>query len=278
MMMKSLILALLSVTMHAKMIDGIAILVKDEPITLSDLRNGMNDYGNNMQRTVDALIRKKLEAQEAAERGITVSNEEVYADIEKLAQQNGITVRELYDNVYAARSLTQSQFKEQVREKLLNQKLYNAIAFSHMEEPGDLEIEEYYQVHRSEFTHAQRYDVIAYKSRSQERLSEKVNNPMLNAPEVSSEKQTLYYGKIIPKIAQLLEQTPLNSFTPIVTMQNSHFSFFLQEKHDVVSQPVDAVRDQIRQAIMAQKREQVLNDYFARLRLNADIQIIRMPK
>ncbi len=278
MIIKSLLLILLSFTVYAKMIDGVAILVKDEPITLSDVRNSLDEHANNMNKTIDTLIRKKLEAQEAKERDITVSGQEVYNDIEKLAEQNGITVRELYDNVYSVRKITQSQFKSQTREKLLNQKLYSAIAFSHMEEPSEAEIEEYYQVHKSDFTHAQRYDAIVYTSVSKERLNEKVNNPMFYSPEVSSENQTLEYSALNPKLAKLLEKTPLNSFTPVVSMQNGHYSFYIQEKHDVVSQSIDAVRDQIKNAIMGDKRRQVLNDYFARLRLNADIQIIRLPE
>ncbi|MEA3374155.1 MAG: SurA N-terminal domain-containing protein [Campylobacterota bacterium] len=278
MIIKSLLFILFSITLYARMIDGVAILVKDEPITLSDVNSALGEHGKSMDMTMDLLIRKKLEAQEAAERGITVSNQEVHDDIEKLAEQNGLSVRELYDNLYSSRKITQSQFKEQTREKLLNQKLFSAIAFSHMEEPTEVEIEEYYHVHKGKYTHAQRYDVIVYQSASKERLSEKVNNPMFYSPEVSSENQTLEYSALNPKLANLLEKTPLNSFSPVVSMQKSHYSFFVQEKHDVTSQPVDVVSGQIKNAIMGDKRKQVLNDYFARLRLNADIQIIRLPE
>ena len=38
------------------------------------------------------------------------------------------------------------------------------------------------------------------------------------------------------------------------------------------------VRSQVVNLMMGDKREQVLSDYFARLKGNADIKIIRMPK
>lgn len=278
MIRKTLVLTLLGIALYAKTIDGIAILVKDEPITLSDLRKGLSENGNNLQRTVDVLIRKSLEEQEAKTRGITVTSAEVHADLEKIAEQNGITLQALYDNAYSTQQLTQSQLKEQIEQKLLNQKLYSAIAFEHMEEPTELEISEYYQVHQSEFSHAQRFDVIVYQSASKERLEEKVNNPMRYLPDVSSSNQTFEFAAINPKLAMLLQNSPLNSFTPVIPMQSGYVSFFVQEKRDIVTQELESVRPQIRNAIMGEKREQILDDYFARLRLNADIKIIRMPE
>ena len=269
---------LISLTLYAQLIDGVAILVKNEPITLSEVRKSLNEHAQNVDKTIEALIRKKLESQEAKERKITVSSQEVYEDIEKMAEQNKMTVRELHDNMHSVRNTTSSELKAKIHEKLLNQKLYNAIAFSHMDQPTEDEEAEYYQVHIDEFSQPESFSVIVYRSASKERLSEKINNPMFYSPEVSSENKTFYYEGMNPKLVKLLNKTEANSFTPIVSIQQAYISFFVQEKGNIVTQPLDKVRNQIANAMTGDKRQQILNDYFARLRLNADIQIIRLPK
>lgn len=260
------------------MIDGVAILVKQEPITLSDIRNAMNKDGKDLQTTADTLIRAKLERQEATERKISVTKEEVHEEIVSMAEQNNLSVGKFFEAMQSARDLSSSELREKVRQKLLNKKLYSAIAFSHMDPPSPEEEEEYYQMHMSEFSHPESFRVTAYRSKDKDRLQEKINNPMFYSPEVSSEEMTFYYDKINPKLAQILNETPLYSFTPILPDRESSLSFYVNEKSESITNSLDSVRERIANTMMGERRGQVLNDYFARLRLNADIEIIRLPK
>lgn len=269
---------LISITLYAGIIDGVAILVKQEPITLSDIREAMKKEGKDLQTTADDLIRHKLETQEVRERKIVVSNEEVYREIEKMAGQNNLSVQGLFDAMQSVRNLTSSEFKAKIKQKLLNQKLYGAIAFSHMEEPTADEEAEYYRMHINEFTHPESFTLTAYRAREKSKLQEKLNNPMFYSPEVSSEEMELYYNAINPKLAAILNKTPLNTFTPILPDGRGSLSFFVHAKNKPVTQSLDSVRKSIANTMMGERRRQVLNDYFARLRLNADIQIIRLPQ
>jgi hypothetical protein len=276
-MIRLFFLTLITAALHAGLVNGVAILVKDEPITLLDIVEAMPEYGNDQQRTVDALIRQKLEAQEIKERGITVTKQEIHADVVKIAQQNGMKANQFYDSLYQMQKITPTDFKEKVRLKLLNQKLFAAIAFSHIEEPTKADIEEYYKLHVTEYEHASSYDVIVYVSASKESLENARINPMMVATDVQTQQQTLLYDKINANLARILEQTPDGSFTPIVTMNNRQYMFLVQKKGEMVKQPLDKLSVQISNEIMNSKRQQVINDYFSRLRLNADIKTIRMP-
>ena len=87
------------------------------------------------------------------------------------------------------------------------------------------------------------------------------------------------YDRISPELASLLEHTALNSFTQIVPDGKGGFmSFYLKEISSAKERGLDSVRNQIMNMIMADKREQVLGDYFARLRYNTEIKILRMPE
>ena len=277
-MHKSILLLLISLTVMANTINGIAILVKDEPITLYEIEQEMQKSQRPLKEVTALLIRQKLEELEVKERHLNISSQEVYAEIEKLADQNKLTVMQLYEAVLSAQKMSEKEFKTAIKKKLLSQKLFNAIAFSHMEEPSDDEEEEYYRLHQQMFTHPESFTVSIYSSKSQSRLKEKTENPMFYAPDVKSERTTLQYDAINPRLAEIIMKTELNNFSPILPgPDNTYMSFYVEEKNDFVTQPLEKARREISNIIMGEKREQVLGDYFDRLRLNADIRMIRMP-
>ena len=277
-MLKPILFLLISLTLYAETINGVAVLVKDEPITLHDVRAEMAASGKDAKQSAELLIRKKLESIEAKERRISVSSEEVYADLEAMAEQNNIGVLELYSVMQSSRGIGEKELKAKIKEKLLNQKLYNAIAFSQMSQPTADEEAEYYQMHKSEFAQPESFSVIAYRSASKQKLQEKTANLMLISAEVKSENVTLPYGEIDPRLAGLLSQTAEGTFTPVLPDEQGFVSFFVQKKNNIVTRPLESVRTQIANAIVGEKRTQVLNDYFARLRLNAEIKTLRLPE
>lgn len=278
-MKKILLILLFTSFLEAKVYDGIAVVVKNEAITLEDIKNEMKISNVDVKKATDALIRQKLEAAEIKERKITVSSSEVYDDIKNMASRNNMSISDFYDAVREANGMSSTQFKEKIKQKLLSQKLYAAIAYSSMDEPGEEEIQEYYQLHQEEYQHPSSFTVVIYDAKSKELLEEKVDNPMFFSPEIAVNEQVLPYDRISPELASLLSQTPEHGFTPVVPNGKGGFmSFYVKSVSSAKKDGIESVKSQIINAIMADKREVVLGDYFARLRDNADINIIRMPE
>ena len=95
---------------------------------------------------------------------------------------------------------------------------------------------------------------------------------------IESKDETIPFAKINPQLAQILNKIPNGSFGPILPNgKNGFMSFYMRDKINVVTENVDSVRPQIDNMIMGEKRNQVLNDYFTRLRLSADIKVLRLP-
>ncbi|WP_457747116.1 peptidyl-prolyl cis-trans isomerase [Sulfurimonas sp.] len=270
---------LLATFVSAGVYDGVAVVVKGSAITLLDIKKEMQASKLDEKAATDILIRQKLEEIETKERGISVSSSEVYDDIKKMASRNNMTLGQFYDAVRESNGLTSSELKEKIKQKLLSQKLYSAIAMSSMEQPSEDEIEEYYKLHKDSFKHPSSFDVIIYEANSKARLQEKIDNPMFSATDIVSSEKKLPYDKISPELAMLLQKTPLNHFTPAVPNGKGGFmSFYIKRVNSAKEGAIDSVKNQIINAIMGDKREQILSDYFARLRDSADINIIRMPK
>ena len=278
-MYKILLTFFLAGLLNAEIYDGVAIVVKDKAITLLDLQTEMKLSKVDNKKASDILIRQKLEEVEIDERKIIVSSSEVYDDIKKMASRNNMNISDFYDAVRDSNGLTSTQFKAKIKQKLLSQKLYQAIAYTSISEPSEIEIEEYYNLHKNNYKHPASFTVIIYDSKDKNALQTKVDNPMFYSPEILTNEQVLPYGKISPELASLLERTALNSFTNVVPNGKGGFmSFYMKHIESAKEGGLESVKHQIVNSIMAEQREQVLGNYFARLRDNADINVIRKVK
>ena len=75
-MFKLLLPLLLFLGVHAEMVDGVAVVVEDAPITLYDIQKEMRTTRVDKKTAIDILIRKKLEEQQIKKRGLRVSEDE----------------------------------------------------------------------------------------------------------------------------------------------------------------------------------------------------------
>jgi parvulin-like peptidyl-prolyl isomerase len=275
-MYKILLTFFLIGALHAEIYDGVAIVVKNKAITLLDIKTEMKLSKVSSKKAIDILIRQKLEAIEIDERKIKVNSSEVYDDIKKMAARNHMNISDFYDAVREANGLTSSEFKAKIKQKLLSQKLYQAIAYTAMSQPSEIEIKEYYELHKKNYKHPASFTVIIYDSKDRNALQTKVDNPMFYSPKILTNEQVLPYEKISPELASLLERTSVNSFTKVIPNGKGGFmSFYVKSVKSANEAGLESVKRQIINSIMAEKREQILSDYFARLRHNAEINVIR---
>ena len=278
-MYKYLLSLMCVLSLSAEMVDGVAIVVKEKAITLYDIKKVMRESNVDAKVAANTLIRQKLEEAEIKDRKISVSSSEVYEDIKDKAQKNNMSVSQFYEAILNSSGLNSEELKEKVKQTLLSQKLYASIAYSQISEPTEDEIQEYFNLNKAAFTHPSAFTVVIYQSNDKLLLVEKMQNPMFNSADVQAVEQTLEYNRISPELARLLENTPINGFSPIVpNAQGGFMSFYIKEIKNAQEMGIESVKYQIINTITSQKREQVLSDYFARLRDNAQINIIRMPK
>ncbi|WP_298690836.1 peptidylprolyl isomerase [uncultured Sulfuricurvum sp.] len=260
-------------------VGGVSVLVKNTPITMYEIQEEMKQSGTSAKQSADTLIRKKLEQLEAQEKKITVSSAEINEEIQRMAAQNNLSVDQFINAMQTVRGLDEKGLKAKVSESITGQKLYNSIAFSKMGQPSAEEEAEYYQLHLDEFSRPESFDVTTYFAASQEALQAKIADPMRHIESIQSKEENIPYGAINPQLAQIMNKIPVGSFGPILPNgQNGFMSFYMRDKQNVVTENLDSVRPQIDNMIVGEKRNQVLNDYFTRLRLSADIKVLRLPE
>lgn len=271
--------ALLATFLWSAPIGGVAVLVKNSPITLHEVEQEMKQSGTTAVQSADSLIRKKLEQLEAAEKKISVTSLDIDEEILRMASQNNLSKDQFIHAMQSARGLDEAGLRAKVEESIKGQKLYSTIAFAKMSQPSADEEKEYYQLHLDEFSRPESFDVTTYVSSSKEALLAKLNDPMRQIESVQSQEETLPFDKINPQLAFMLNKTKEGSFTPVFPSgQNRFMSFYLRAKNNVITESFETVKPQLTNMIVGEKRNQVLNDYFTRLRLNADIKTIRLPE
>ncbi len=278
--MRPLILSsLLATFLWSAPVGGVSILVKNSPITLYEIEQEMKQSGTNAQQSADTLIRKKLETLEAQEKKITVTPAEIQEELERMAAQNKLSMEQFLNAMQTVRGIDEKELRSKVEESLKGQKLYSAIAFSKMAPPSPEEEAEYYQLHLDDFSRPESFEVTTYTSSSQEALAAQIADPMRQIENIQTKEENIPYGAVHPQLAQILNKIAEGHFGPILPNgKNGFMSFYMRDKLNVVTENLDSIRPEITNAIVSEKRNQVLNDYFTRLRLNADIKVLRLPK
>ncbi len=260
---------------QAKMVDAVAVVVGDDIITLYDITKEMRTSHVSKKQAIEILIRKKLEQHEIKKRGIEVSEDEVFDEIRRLASGNHMSISRFYDVVRESNGLDSTQLKEQIKQRLLSQKLYRKIAMMKLKEPSDSELEEYFRLHKEEFVHPQFFDVTVYVAPSEALLLQKVNNPMFFSAQIKEDSRRVAYEKLPQPLAHLLSDTKEGAFTQIVPNgKGEYMTFYVQKRGPLGEADFEQVKPLVENAVMNERRVEILDDYFAKLKDSIDVKVL----
>ncbi len=277
-MYKFLLVLAYGVSLNAQIVSAVSIIVRDKAITLYEIKQKMQSLNINAQEASQVLIRQKLEEIEIIKRKIKVSSTEVYDDIKETAKRNNMSVNDFYEAALNAKGINSTDLKKIVREKLLSKKLYASIAYSKLRPFSQSELQEYYTLHKSTFSHPKSFTVAIYQTKDKTALVQKIANPMFYAPQIQESEQVLPYDRISPQLAQILTKTPVYTFTSILPdAKDGYISFYIKEVENSQEQSFQSVKEKVQNIMLGKKREHVLSDYFKRLRDNVDIKVLRNP-
>jgi hypothetical protein len=259
---------------YAAMVNGIALTVNDEPITLYDIDKTMsvNKVGKN--EAVSYLIDKILYDQVVKENNISADIFDVNDYIEKLASANGM-------DIYAFKSIVKQKypdysiFEEEAKDSVIRQKLVQKIVKGQLTIATQEDMELYYEKNKNNFQTAKSFEVIQYTSKNKAALLETLRNPMTVSADVQRAPLTLNSETLQGQMQFLLNETKVNSFTPIFTANKQFVSLFIQKKDGSIALPFESVKAKIFNDIMSTREKKYLKDYFEKEKLTADIKIVR---
>ena len=112
--------------LDASIIDGIALKVDGNIITLNEIKLVQQQMKIDKQSAIDALIIEKLRENEIKRLNIQVTDKSLNEELENIALNNKITLKTLKESV-ESNGVKFEDYKKQLKEHILNRELIQRI-------------------------------------------------------------------------------------------------------------------------------------------------------
>ena len=258
----------------AAMVNGIAIIVNDEPITLYDIDKTMSVNNISKNEAVSYLIDKILYDQLVQENNITADVFDINDYTEKLASSNGMDVY-TFKSVVKQKYPDYEVFENEAKNAVIRQKLVQKIVKGQLTIATEEDMKLYYEKNKNQFLAASNYEVVQYASKDKAALISTIKNPLVISTEVTREPITLTIDKLQGQMQYLLNETKENTFTPIFTANKQYMALFIVKKQGSAPLSYESVKAKIFNDIMSTREKKYLKDHFEKQKLTADIKIVR---
>ena len=149
----------------ASMINGIAITVNDEPITIYDIEKTMSVNKVSKNEAVSYLIDKVLYDQLVQENNITADIFDINDYTEKLANSNGMDLY-TFKSVVKQKYPDYTVFENEAKNAVIRQKLVQKIVKGQLTIATEEDMQIYYDKNKNEFLTANSFKVNQYTSKN----------------------------------------------------------------------------------------------------------------
>lgn len=274
--MKKLLIAFLITAgvLNAGLVNAIALIINEEPITLYDIDKKRAEKSISKASAVSLLIDEMLYKQELKNKNITVDMFDINNYLERIAASNNMDLYQ-FKSIIKQKYKNYSVYEDEIRQQISRQKLVSKVLRGNLKKPSDTDLKIYYDNHLNEFSTASTFHVIQYATKNKRALLTLRKNPMANTQGVQRKEVILEQEKLNSKFKYLLNDTKQREFTPIFTANKNFVMLYITKKEGVVTQKFEDVKENILQVILSEKEKKYLQEYFEKLKLTADIKIIR---
>ena len=265
---------LLTSSSYAATLDAIALVVNDEPITLYDIEKRKVERNLSKEKAVGELVDEALYSQLISKYNITADIFDVNNYLEKIAASNGMDLY-TFKSIIKQKYTDYNKYEEQTRNLILRQKLTNTLVRGNLKIANEEDLKIYYENNLNKFKMASNVKAVQYASRNKSELNAVIANPMANIPGISKSPVDLDQSNLNPQLRYIINETKVNQFTPIFTSNNQFVSLLIRQKDELKTIAFEEVRDRIFNIVMQDREKKYLKDYFEKLKLSADIKIVR---
>ncbi len=272
---------------------GAVAIVGDKPIEKADLDRllaqakanyeaqkqdfpevGTPDYQGLRGTLLRGLVQQARWEQAGSAMGVTVSDKEVDTRLDALKQQYFKGDEEKFKAELEKQGLTEEALRDQLRAKLLSDKLYNAILSK--VKVTDADIKAYYDSHKAQFMQPESREVrhiLVKKKALADEIYAKLKNgadftelakkyTQDTASKADGGKFTAYKGKTVEPFDTFVFSAKVGELShPIKTSFGWHVIEVLSDTKPAGPQPLADAKDTISSTLLKQKQDQALKDW-----------------
>lgn len=259
----------------ANTIDGIAIKVNGNIITMHEIHKLQESAKIRKKEAVEQILRDKLRENEIKRLGIKIDDAKLNEEISNIASANNITRDELI-NALKSQGVDFDDYKNELREHLLNRELMQKILQTNINLANDEDLKKYYDYNQELFTFPTLIKVTSYTSINDAALQQFLSNPLIVNPEVQSKDEEIDIKSLPPQIVNIFLNTPDKKFTPVLNSGNTLIVFFIKEKTNKELMPFEEIKPNVMQRYAEAKENELLNEYFDKIKASTKIEYIRV--
>jgi len=271
-----LLLFTLITAINAQVLDAIAIDVEGEAITTLEIQAVQEKMNMSKQAAVEALIKDRLEKSALRKANIQIDPIEAEVKAKEIAQARGLTKSQM-QNILSRKGLTWDSYIQQLTTEMKKERFFNKHIISTITPPSDVELETYYNMHSDKFSVVPvQMSLVAYTAPTAESLKKSIANPMQPVQGVQKKNILADSNEMSPELRNLIDSTPAGSFTKPVQTGKGFVAYFVKSKNSQGQSGFQALKQQITIMWMQEQRGQAGQDFFNKLKSNANIRVIRL--
>lgn len=301
-------LALLFSMQASASINRIVAVVNDHVITQSQLEKQVAITQDHLKhvssqkrpprlvlrrQTLNQLINRQLQLQEARRLGIEVNSQELAKALANMAHHKNKSVAQLYQAAQED-GYSKKDFQKEVHDEILVQKAQRAALGSKIE-ISHQDVKDYIHSHRQQLRHLVQYYVKDYWLKLPDQASQKtvkqvrqkahkvydrLSSKQISSSQLPNEVQVNDMGwqKLdelpTPFVPKLVELKPNHYSKPIKTGNGFHILYLKGKKSPYEGDLQDKIMQKAKQALFQEKLHQALVNWIAKLRSQAYIKVI----
>ena len=258
---------------NAKYINGISAIVDGEIITDYDIQKLIDALKISPSQALNILIRQKLEDAQIKAMEINPSEIEINAQMSQIGAHSGFKDWSEFEKALKNQGVNINDFRAQVKNNIALEKLYSNITNRPNANITQENARRFYQNNKSLFSRFINATITQYSSQNAQDLenlkAKKPNNAL------SAKAQKISATSTDARLVELVANTKIGDFTPIIPQGGFYVMFKINDKDGIYTPNFEDIEENVAQAMIAQEKEAMIEDYFNKLRVSANIQIIK---
>ena len=256
--------------MQAAMVDGIALVVEGEPVTIAEMRAVQKQMNVSKEQATNLLIQDRL--QKTAMKDIEIADADIDAKIESIATQNNLTIAKM-QAILQEQGTSWTKYRSSVKDAMKKEKFFQENIARSIPSPSEDELKMFYGRHKNEFIIPASVHLIEYTAPTEEAMKKFLQTK--DAKGIKSTPVTKATKDLNPALLGSILQTQDGSFTRPLNAGDRFISYKVVSKEGQSAMPFEAAKGAVGARWRQEQQGKALKDYFEKLKTNADIQIIR---
>lgn len=257
----------------AELINGVAIIVNNEPITLYEINKTAKELKIDKQKAVELLINDRIEQAQIKKMGNAVSDFELENEIKKMLAANESDLASLKAELNA-KGQSYEDFKKEYKKQLEKRKLYEAVASGAKVDYSEEGAQAYYELHSDEFMLYESISVNSYNAQSSELLENfRANKAKIKGIKQNSELLTLQNTD--PRLVVFLSSIAVGEFSPVLEDDEGFVLYEIKGKNRPQKLPYSKIKEQVQSIYTNKQRQDFIKDFFDKEHSKANIVYLR---